>query len=179
MRKILLFVFIILLTACSKVESYKTPNELLLSIKDYSCNMKISYFSNKNSNTYLATQYYSTLGKYSMEFLDDKKMKINYENTTLNISSHDPNLKIVDTNYYELNKNPLFLSYFINTYFNLEESKNIKTDENSVYLELPTLNEYLFSAKLEFKNNLPYSLTYFDKNGNAKVNIIYSEFTFI
>ena len=27
-----------------------------------------------------------------------------------------------------------------------------------------------------FENNLPASLTYFDKNGTAKVNIIYNEF---
>ena len=168
-----------LLTACSKVNYYKTPNELLLSIKDYSCKMKISYFSNKNSNTYLATQTYSALGKYSMEFFDDHKLKINYENTTLNISSDNSKLTIVNSSHYELNENPLFLSYFINTYFNTEESNIIKTDENSIYLKLPNINEYLFSAKLELNNNLPYSLTYFDKNGNAKINIIYSEFTFI
>ena len=179
MKKILLLISIVLLTACSKNVPQKTPNELLLSIKDYSCDMKISYFSNKNSNTYLATQNYSTLGEYSMEFLDDKNLKISYKNSTLNISSNDPILEITNTNYAELNENPLFLTYFISTYFNIEESKNIKTDENSVYLELPNHNEYLFSAKLVFKNNLPYSLTYFDKNGNAKVNIIYNKFTFI
>ena len=179
MKKILMFFFIIFLSACNQSMLQKTPNELLLAIKDYSCNMKISYFSNKNSNTYLATQNYSTLGEYSMDFFDDNQFKINYKDSTLNISSGTHNLTITNKNYTESNENPLFLTYFINTYFNMEESDKIKTNENSIYLELPNHNEYLFSAKLIFENNLPYSLTYFDKNGKAIVNIIYNEFTFI
>ena len=95
------------------------------------------------------------------------------------IISNVSNTTIELKEYIELNKNPLFLSYFINTYFNLEDSNNIKLTDDSIEIILPNNNVYLYSAKLQFKNNEPYSLTYFDKNGNMKVNIIYNEFTSI
>ena len=178
MKKILFICLILLLSACTKNTSSKTPNELVLGIKDYSCKMKISYFSNKNNSEYNALQNYSASGKYYMEFLDDTNLKISFENSILNISSAS-NSSITNENYSELNQNPLFLSYFLNTYFNIEESEKIKIDENSIFLNLPSYNDYLVSAKLTFNNNLPCSLTYFDKNGNVKVNIIYNEFTLI
>lgn len=114
-----------------------------------------------------------------MEFLDDEGLKIDYQNSNLNIISNVSNIPIELKEYIEINKNPLFLSYFINTYFNLENSNNIKSTNDSIELILANNNAYLYSAKLQFKNNRPHSLTYFDKNGNVKVNIIYNEFTSI
>ena len=178
MKKIFLIFIIFTLTSCSK-NTLKTPNELILKIKDYECNLDICYFSNKNSNTYSATQSYNSSGKYFMEFLDSENLKISYENSNLTISSNSPEILLKENNYIELNENPLFLSYFINTYFNTEDSTKIKSDVNSIQLTLPDNNPYLHTAKLVFNNNLPYSLTYFDKNGNEKINIIYNEFTFI
>lgn len=178
MKKIILILLILTLSACTKTIT-KTPHEILLSIKDYSCKMKITYFSNKNSNEYIATQSYLSSGKYSMEFSDKNNLKINFESSNLNISTNIDGANINYENYNELNQNPLFLSYFINTYFNTENTTNIKLENNIISLTLPSYNEYLYSAKLEFKNNLPHTLTYFDKNGKAIVNIIYNEFTFI
>jgi len=179
MKKIPLFIFIFILTACSPKVTPKTPHELLLSIKDYSCKMQISYFSNKNQTEYSAIQTYSGIGKYSMEFSDEENLKINYENRILDITSKPVEKSITMQNYPESNRNPLFLSYFINTYFNSEEPNKAEFTENSVHITLPNHNEYLYSAKLTFENNLPHTLTYFDENGNIKVNIIYNEFTFI
>ena len=179
MKKILLIFFILTLTACSKKTTIKTPNEILLSIKDYSCEIQISYFSNKNTTTYIAKQNYSSLGKYEMEFIDKENLKITYDNSTLNISSSPLSSSIGINNFKELNQNPLFLSYFINTYFNLENQNNVKISENSISITMPNYNQYIHSAKLTFKNNLPHTLSYFDVNGNEKVNIIYNEFTFI
>lgn len=179
MKKIILILLILTLVGCTKNITEKTPHEILLSIKDYSCKMQICYFSNKNSNKYIATQSYSTIGKYSMEFLDKNGLKLNFENSNLNISTNIKDSNLTYDNYNELNQNPLFLSYFINTYFNMEDSNNIKTENNTISLTLPSYSDYFHSAKLEIKNNLPYALTYFDKNGKTIVNIIYSEFTFI
>ena len=179
MKKILLLTFIFLLSGCSNKIPKKTPNELLLAIKDYSCKMQISYSSNKNLTNYTAIQSYSSTGNYSMEFLDTENLKINYENSILNISSELSENNLELQNYPEINQNPLFLSYFIKTYFNSEESNNIEITEDTILLKLPNYNNSLHSAKLTFKNNLPYILTYFDVNGNEKVNIIYNEFTFI
>lgn len=179
MKKIFIILMIFALTSCTKEIKPKTPNEILLSIKDYSCNIKITCFSNKNSTEYEANQSYFSSGKYSMEFLDNSNLKFSYEESKLDISSKliDNSLEIL--NYEELNKNPLFISYFIKTYFNMEDSDNIVTSNDSIKLILPTNNKLLYSATLLFKNNKPYSLTYFDKNGNEKVNIIYNEFTLI
>ena len=114
-----------------------------------------------------------------MEFLDTENLKINYENSLLDITSNlfEENLEI--PNYTELNQNPLFLSYFINIYFNSEESNSAKITENSIHITLPNYNNALYSAELIFNNNLPHTLTYFDTNGNEKINILYNEFTFI
>lgn len=179
MKKLPIIFLICILTACSKNVVQKSPNELLLAIKNYSCNMEISYFSNKNVTEYTANQSYYSNGKYSMEFLDKENLKINYENSILNITSGLTTIPIEFINYQELNKNPLFLSYFINIYFNTEEQSNITIDDSSIHIILPNNNEYLHSAKLLFKDNKPYTLTYFDANGNVKVNIIYNEFTLI
>ena len=179
MKKVIIFLFIFVLSACSKPTVQKTPDEILLSIKDYSCKMQILSTSNKNVTNYSASQTYSSAGQYSMEFLDKENLKINYENSILKITSSlfENNFEI--QNYKELNQNPLFLSYFIHTYFNLEESSHIEKDDTSIHITLPNYNNYIHSAKLTFNNNLPYTLTYFDENGNEKVNIIYNEFTLI
>jgi len=179
MKKIILILVVLCLTGCSINKAPKSPHNLLLSIKNYSCEMQISFSSNKNSNEYLAKQSYSSNGIYSMEFLDSENLKIDYGNSNLTIKSSIVNIPIELSNYKELNKNPLFLSYFINTYFNLENTNYIKSTDTEIELILPNNNDYLYSAKLSFQNNKPYSLTYFDKNGNAKVNIIYNEFTSI
>ena len=57
MKKLLIIFLICILTACSKDVVPKSPNELLLDIKNYSCNMQISYFSNKINDPfgYIAT----------------------------------------------------------------------------------------------------------------------------
>ncbi len=180
MKKILAILSILMLVACSKVSnSPKTPNDILLAIKNYSCKMDITYYSNKNTTKYLALQEYLSSGSYSMEFLDQDNLKINYENSILKITSKLFETSMDYLNYEELNKNPLFLSYFINTYFNMENSDDINVSSNSINIILPNNNQYLYSAELTFENELPHSLTYFDENGNQKVNIIYSEFNFI
>jgi hypothetical protein len=138
--------------------------------------MTITYFSNKNTTEYLATQTYASEGLYSMEFLDDENFKIFYDKGLLNISSLPLNISSVLENYPEINTNPLFLSYFINTYFNSEDNQNITVEENKISVVLPENNNYLHSSTLYFENNKPASLTYFDKNGTPKVNIIYNEF---
>ena len=79
-------------------------------------------------------------------------------------------------------KDSLFLGQFnslikTNFPFSLSVSQLfVAVEENKVSIILPQNNDYLYSATLYFENNLPASLTYFDKNGTPKVNIIYNEF---
>lgn len=175
MKKIILILFVCLLTSCSEFRD-KKPHELLLSIKNYSCEMQITCFSNKNTTCYTAVQGYQSTGIYTMEFLDSENLKINYENSSLILSAFPIDVSIIFHDYPEINSNPLFLSYFINTYFNTEDINKINHTDTKISLTLPEINEYLSFAELSFKNNLPYSLSYFDKNGKVKVNIIYNEF---
>ena len=176
MIKFIIILLIVFLTSCAPKQEVIAPNDILLSIKNYTCKMNITYFSNKNTTEYTALQAYNSVGTYSMEFLDDDNFKVSFDKNILNISSEPLGISSTSLNYPEINTNPLFLSYFINTYFNSELSKDITTEENKISLILPENNSYLYSATLYFENNLPASLTYFDKNGTAKVNIIYNEF---
>lgn len=176
MIKFIILFFVLLLTSCSLKSTPMSPNDILLSIKDYTCKMTITYFSNKNTTNYTASQTYSSDGLYSIEFLDTENLKILYDKDVLNISSFPMNISSITEPYPEINENPLFLSYFINTYFNSENHKNITVEENKISIVLPQNNNYLHSATLYFENNQPSSLTYFDKNGITKVNIIYNEF---
>ena len=176
MIKFIMISLLLLLTSCSPKTTPMSPNDILLSIKDYSCKMNITYFSNKNTTEYIATQTYSPNGIYSMEFLDDENFKITYDDNSLNISSNPLAISSTTTNYPETNSNPLFLSYFINIYFNSEKREDISIDENKISIILPENNSYLYSSTLSFENNQPASLTYFDMNGTPKVNIIYNEF---
>ena len=177
MIKFIMFIIVLLLTACSNNHLVPTsPNQLLLSIKDYTCKLNITCFSNKNTTNYFASQTYSSTGIYSMEFLDEENFKIVYDKNLLSLSSDALDIYSNISNYPEINSNPLFLSYFINTYFNLENHNTVTIDENKISMILPENNSYLYSATLTFQNNLPASLTYFDKNGCKKINIIYNEF---
>lgn len=176
MKKVaVLFSLLLFLTSCAS-KRQETPNEILLKIKDYSCDMQINFFSNKNSTSYLAKQTYTSDGTYSLEFMDTNNLKINYKANNLSISSVPLSITSVLQNYENLNSNPLFLSYFINTYFNSEENNILDINKDEILIKLPNKNPYLYTAKLAFSNNTPSSLTYFDKNGTAKVNIIYNEF---
>lgn len=169
------FCVLIFLTSCHKPASQKDIHELLLSIHHYACRFDVTFHSNKNSNTYTAIQEYNADGSYYMEFLDPDQLKIQYSDNTLHLSSNLSSTQYTQS-YQELNQNPLFLSYFLNHYFNTEDSSILSKTPTSVTLKMPQYNDYLYQATLTIENNLPKTLTYCDKNGTPKVNIIYSEF---
>lgn len=173
---LILFLCLLLITSCAKKETPKDINSILMSIKDYSCAMSVDVYSNKNSTTYIANQTYSYPDEYSIEFLNSDNMRIEYLDSTLNIKSTPLGLEKNIENYSNINTNPLFLSYFLNTYFSSENFDNVTLNKNEVTLILPNNNALIHHAKLTLENNLPKSLTYFDENGICKVNIIYNEF---
>lgn len=165
----------LLLTACSTHQPNQDINEVLLSIHNYACALSVTLYSNKNTNTYVAIQEYNADGSYYMEFLDPDNFKIQFTDNTLQLSSN-----LFETQYFsqyeDSNQNPLFLSYFLNHYFNSEDSSIIEKTASSLTLKMPEQNENLYQAVLTIENNQPKTLTYLDKNGTPKVNIIYSEF---
>jgi len=177
MKKIIIFsCLIVIFTACSTKKQPSDINEILMSLKNYSCSMQVESFSNKNTVTYNAHQIYQYPNNYSMEFNDIDKTLLSYNNNTLYISSNKLNILKSIENYPNINQNPLFLSYFLNTYFNLPPENISSKSLSEVSIILPQNNALLYKATLILENNIPNSLTYFDKNEIPKVNIIYNEF---
>ena len=148
-----------------------------MSIKNYECSMSITFHSNKNEITCMANQIYNSPDIYSLNFIDDN-YSVSYSEKMLTLSNNFLNLSDSYENYENLNTNPLFLSYFLNSYFNSSAENILESTLEKVSINLPNNNSYLAYATLTLKDNVPYSLTYFDKNNNEKMNIIYNKFSF-
>ena len=177
MKKIIVFLcFLSIFTGCSIKKPATNVNDILLSIKNYSCSMQIESFSNKNTVAYLATQTYQYPNNYLMEFNDSDNTVISYNSGSLSIGSTKLNILKNIQNYENINQNPLFLSYFLNTYFNTTPENILTSTLDEVSILLPSNNPYLYKATLKLENGTPLSITYFDTNGTPKVNIIYNEF---
>lgn len=177
MKKIIIILCsILVLSSCSHKKQTKDINEILMSLKNYTCSIQIESFSNKNTITYKATQTYQYPDNYLIEFNDADKTTISYKTNNLYISSENLNIFTEIKNYQNINQNPLFLSYFLNTYFNIPKENILTNTLKEVSIILPTNNPYMNKATLKLENNIPISITYFDKNETPKVNIIYNEF---
>lgn len=176
--KFFIILSIIFLCSCSKENEPQNVNELLMSIKNYDCSMNITFHSNKNLVTCIANQTYTYPEKYSINFLDNTNFSISYSNKMLTICNNFLNLTENKNNYENINTNPLFLSYFLNSYFNSKPENIITSNFDEISIILPNNNSYLESASLKLKDNIPSSLVYYDKNKNPKINIIYTKFIF-
>ena len=135
--------------------------------------MEISFHSNKNIITCSANQTYNYPDNYSLQFSDDA-LSLSYSEKMLTLANNFLNLSTSYENYENLNTNPLFLSYFLNSYFNSSSENILESNLQKVSINLPNNNSYLSHATLELRNNIPYSLTYYDKNNKPKINIIYN-----
>ena len=175
MKKLFIILCLLLLSAC-KDSSPKDINEVLMNIKNYSCEMKIETFSNKNIILFNANETYKYPDIYTITF--DDSTNINYSNNKLSIFNNLLKIQKEFDEYKNINQNPLFLSYYLNTYFNSPSENILKLDNSEVTIALPSNNPFLYTATLKLENNIPSSITYFDKNGTEKINIIYSKFDF-
>ena len=99
MIKFIIILLIVFLTSCAPKQEVIAPNDILLSIKNYTCKMNITYFSNKNTTEYTALQAYNSVGTYSMEFLDDDNFKVSFDKNILNISSEPLGISSTSLNY--------------------------------------------------------------------------------
>jgi len=139
--------------------------------------MDITFHSNKNDINCSAKQIYNYPGTYSLHFFDNN-LSLTYSEKMLTLANNFLNLSESYENYENLNTNPLFLSYFLNSYFNSSTENILESNLEKVSINLPTNNPYLSYATLTLQDNTPRTLTYYDKNNNPKVNIIYNEFSF-
>ena len=175
--KILIILSLIFLCSCQKQSEPQDINTLLLSIKNYQCTMDVTFYSNKNEINCLANQTYKYPDNYSLKF-SDNGLSFSYSEKMLTLANNFLNLSTNYENYENINTNPLFLSYFLNSYFNSSSKNIIESNLQKVSINLPNNSSYITHATLELQNNLPYSLTYYDKNNKPKLNILYNEFSF-
>jgi outer membrane lipoprotein-sorting protein len=176
--KIIIILSFIFLCSCSTKTQPTDTNALLMSIKNYECSMNITFHSNKNLITCSAKQIYNYPDNYSLNFSDNQNLSISYSNKMLTLCNSFLNLSESYNEYENLNTNPLFLSYFLNSYFNSNSKNILECNFEKVSINLPYNNSYLFTATLILNNNIPYSLTYYDKNNKPKLSIIYNKFSF-
>lgn len=177
LKQLFIIICIIFLCSCSNNTEPQNVNEILMSIKNYNCSMEITFHSNKNQITAFANQLYKYPNIYSLDFFNDHN-SISYSDKMLTLSNNFLNLSTTYTEYENSNTNPLFLSYFLNSYFNSSTENIIESNFETISIKLPNNNSYLSKATLILENKLPYSLTYYDKNNNTKINIIYTKFIF-
>jgi len=175
--KLLIILSLIFLCSCQKQFEPQDINALLMSIKNYDCTMDITFYSNKNEIICLASQTYQYPNNYSLQF-SDSSLSLSYSEKMLTIANNFLNLSTNYENYENLNTNPLFLSYFLNSYFNSSSENILESNLQKVSINLPNNNSYLSHATLTLQDNTPYSLTYYDKNNKPKLNILYNKFSF-
>ena len=176
--KVFIIFILIFLCSCSNNSEPKDINTLLISIKNYECLMDINFHSNKNIINCSAKQIYNYPDDYSLNFTDNQNLSISYTDKMLTLANDFLNLSTSYDNYENLNTNPLFLSYFLNSYFNSSSENILESNLNKVSINLPNNNSYLSYATLELQNNIPYSLIYYGKNNKPKLSIIYNKFSF-
>ena len=122
-----------------------------------------AWLSNRNNKKSASTQMILGLGHDRIICLCEKYIERGW------ISSDE---------YENLNTNPLFLSYFLNSYFNSASENILECNLDKVSINLPSNNPYLSYATLTLTNNIPHSLTYYDENNKPKLSIIYNKFSF-
>ena len=176
--KTLIILSFVFLCSCSNKTQSTDINTLLLSIKNYECSMDITFHSNKNLITCSAKQIYTYPDNYSLNFSDNQILSISYTDKMLTLSNSFLNLSKSYDEYENLNTNPLFLSYFLNSYFNSASENILECNLDKVSINLPSNNPYLSYATLTLTNNIPHSLTYYDENNKPKLSIIYNKFSF-
>ena len=140
--KLLIIFSLIFLCSCQKQTAPQDINALLMSIKNYECNMNITFYSNKNYINCSATQIYNYPETYSLQF-SDNNLSLSYSEKMLTLANNFLNLSESYENYENLNTNPLFLSYFLNSYFNSSSENILESNLQKVSINLPNNNSYL------------------------------------
>lgn len=188
LKKLMLIVMCGLMCAgCGK----KTLNEIQSDIvnKYYELNayeaiMDVRVYSNKNIREYQMKQVYSSPNTYSSEVLkpvEIKGVKSTFDGKTLTVMNPNiPDEKIFE-NYNVPAENPMFLSYFLNRYYN-KDSRTVEGNNNFTIMKAQMINNDMSINRGELtidnKTKLPIKLEYYDVNGKLKFDIIYNEFKF-
>lgn len=173
MKKIILLLSIILLTACGKVDKDKLVENFIdkvESAKAYTINSKMEIYNAEDTFTY----------DVDVSYMDDDYFKVKMVNT---LSNHEQVILRNNNEVYvvtpSLNKSYKFVSewpynssqsYILNTLVN-----DIKNEDEIVFEEKD--DSYSIKVGVDYPNNdnLDYEVLLFDKNMNLKEVIVYDD----
>ncbi len=155
--------------------------ENILNIESYKANVQITITSNKNTNTYEATQkYYKENNLYKQEITSPESMDgvvFEFDGSNLKIKNTKLDLSKMYENYNYIGSNELSLMAFIEDYKS-NECNNYENDEE-VILEVAVRNNNKYRAikRLYISKNtkLPTKMEIEDNSQNTMVYILYNE----
>lgn len=197
-KKIIIFCVIIILIISATFlikNSYKTIKfgkniinqsadkikENILNIESYEAKVKIEITSNKNTNTYEATQkYYKGNNLYKQEIKTPQSIAgviFEFNGNNLQIKNTKLNLSKIYENYNYIGSNELSLSAFIEDYNNNEKKEYENDKEIILETNVKTNNKYRKIKRLYISKNtnLPTKMEIKDNAQNTLVYILYSE----
>ena len=155
--------------------------ENILNIESYKAKVQITITSNKNTNTYEATQkYYKENNLYEQEVISPEILSgivFKYDGSNLQIKNTKLNLNKIYENYNYIGSNELSLNSFIEDYNN-NDKKDYENDEE-IILEtvIKNNNKYRKIKRLYISKNtkLPTKMEMQDNAQNTLVYILYNE----
>lgn len=155
--------------------------ENILNIESYKAKVQITITSNKNTNTYEATQkYYKENNLYEQEVISPESLSgivFKYDGSNLQIKNTKLNLNKIYENYNYIGSNELSLNSFIEDY-NKNDKKDYENDEE-IILEtvVKNNNKYRKIKRLYISKNtkLPTKMEMQDNAQNTLVYILYNE----
>ncbi len=197
-KKIIIFclIFILIITTIilikNNYKSIKMGNNIInqsadkikeniLNIESYKAKVQIIITSNKNTNTYEATQkYYKENNLYKQEITSPESFAgttFEYDGSNLQIKNTKLNLSKIYENYNYIGSNELSLNNFIEDYNN-NENQDFENDEE-IILEtvVKTNNKYRKIKRLYISKNTksPTKMEIQDNAQNTLVYILYNE----
>lgn len=190
----LIFIFVIIITIFIK-SSYKSIRfgkniinqsadkikENILNIESYEAKVKITITSNKNTNTYEATQKHNKENNlYKQEIISPENIAgviFEFNGSNLQIKNTKLNLSKIYENYKYIGSNELSLVAFIEDYKN-NDSNNYENDKE-IILETAVKNNNKYRAikrlYISRDTNLPTKMEIKDSAQNTVVYILYNE----
>lgn len=155
--------------------------ENILNMESYKAKVKIEITSNKNTNTYEATQkYYKENNLYKQEIKKPESIAgvvFEFNGNNLQIKNTKLNLSKIYENYNYIGSNELSLNAFIEDYNN-NENKDFENEEEIILeTNVKANNKYRKIKRLYISKstNLPTKMEIKDSAQNTLVYILYSE----
>lgn len=190
MKRLFLFLFVIMLTGCTKGEnSYPTIQDKLMAMESYSTDCKLTYISNKGETVYETKQIAAQDGRYRIETQKPDEYKNNIVMFDGKMVWHyNPNL---ENNKISVNppdkaaRREILIFSFMENYVKSKdvgvETANLDESRCTVLeAKLAGNNKLLSTEKLWIDNETqtPLQLVIYDENNKERIVAEFSNFVY-